>query len=203
MNDKVKMVIIGRMFLDCKKYMSPQVPTVWEQLVSYWYFKKDTQERVNDWVSPGLGSIAHDTGLSKNTIRKCFRELSILGFITKIESRYNKINEKNETNKYYLDDNPKNVLDKLPELEKFRNVKRSKNVIAEDGWGTIQEIEDGEDLYSLEIEEDENDIDENDVENNDLDMGSFGKNGKEKTLESANNIVEENEEDDAEDNIWA
>jgi DNA-binding transcriptional MocR family regulator len=115
--------------------MSPQVPTVWEQLISYWYFKKGTKVRVHEWVCPSILEIAKDTGLSTNTVKKCIRELMILGFIIKIETRYKGSSQLNDTNKYYLNDNPGEVLMKLPELEKFRNVKRSKNLIEEDGWG--------------------------------------------------------------------
>lgn len=135
MSDEDKIVIIGKKFMDSKKYMSPQVPTVWEQLVSYWYYIKGTKKRINEWVSPGLGMIAKDTGLSINTVKKCIRELYILGFIKKIEYRYNFETKRNESNIYYLDDNPENIIGKLPELDKFRKIKRAKNVIEDDGWG--------------------------------------------------------------------
>lgn len=120
MNDEVEKVIIGRRFLDLKRYMSPQVPSVWEQLVSYWYFKKGSKtERVHDWVSPSITEIALDTGLSPNTIKKCIKELTILGFITKTEHRLD------NSNKYYLDDNPKYEPKRLEMLKEFRNVRRA------------------------------------------------------------------------------
>jgi len=135
MHDQTKFVFISRKFLECRKYLSPQATCVWIELVSYWFLKEGSlTERTHDYVKPSIKTISNFTGVSENVVRKTFKELKILGFITKIVAEKNP-DGSNKPNVYYLDENPKNIIEKLPELEKFQNKRRSKNTIKEDGWG--------------------------------------------------------------------
>jgi|GEM_PF-5195778 len=134
MNDLTRYVNINDTYIHCAKYLSPQTTLVWLCLNTYWFNKKDKGERINDYVKPSINSIVAGTGLSKNTIRKCIKELNILGFISKIEKIYDKETGMNRSNLYYMDENPENLIENMVKLKEFRSVKRSKDTISEDGF---------------------------------------------------------------------
>ena len=135
MYDNINRITLTRKFLEVIRYLSPQTTSVWIDLNSYWLYKKGTTERIHEWVRPNIATICNGTGLSKNTVRKCLKELKILGFIKKIENQYDPETQLNKANIYYLDDNPSGIIDNLKKLKEFRNTKRAKDTISDDGWG--------------------------------------------------------------------
>lgn len=126
MNNQTKFVQINDKFMQNIKYFSPQVANVWISLKSYWW--NDTTDafggKNKEYVYPSLTSICNGTGLSKPTVRKCMMELKILGFIKKIEKRVNPDTKTNDSNRYYLNDEPKGIVENLPKLKEYQDSQR-------------------------------------------------------------------------------
>lgn len=127
MNFDTKYVNVSGTFLVANRYLSPQVAGVWLTLLSYWFFKKKKEgkeaKRINDYVKPSLNSMLMGLNISKKHLRKCLKELEILGFITKKEKVFIKGKVGYFYYKYWLDDEPVNINDKLDELWEFQNLK--------------------------------------------------------------------------------
>jgi hypothetical protein len=139
MFENVSRITLTKEFLLIMNHFSPQTVAVWVDLNSYWLYKKGTNDRINEWVKPHIETICSGTGLSPNTVRKCIKELSITGFISKTEPQYDSDTHMNSANRYYLCDSPENLFDNLEKLAKFRNVKRARD-ISNENWNNPYKI---------------------------------------------------------------
>jgi hypothetical protein len=132
-NLDMSFVIISKEFLGCMRYLSPQCCGVWNILLVHWWYKKgSTTERRREYVYPSLKKMERALGITHKTIQKCITELTILGFIKKVEKKYSDKNSANLSSYYYLDDKPTVTPKKLVELSEFRNVRRARKVSPDD-----------------------------------------------------------------------
>lgn len=114
MDERTNFITLDRTFLENMKYLSPATVMIWIEFKSYWWVKKDGKP-YNKFVMISYETIKKWTGINSNhTIQKSIQELYILGFIVKIERRFN------QTPKYYLDNSPEITEERLDKLNEFK-----------------------------------------------------------------------------------